>query len=51
MLLKELQPIKAPTPMVSTLRGMVISVKFGQSLKELFPMTVTDSGMMTLSKE
>ena len=48
-LVKTPQPVKADSPMLVTLSGMVMLVK-PQELKAELPMLVTLSGMVTLVK-
>ena len=45
MLVRDLQPAKAPSPMSFTLSGMLMLVRELQKEKALSPMLVTLSGM------
>jgi hypothetical protein len=47
MLVKFLQPLKAPIPIEVTPEGMVTAVKLVQSINAPSPIEVTDEGMST----
>ena len=49
-LVKALQPLKAPSPILVTELGIVILVKLRQSRKADSPMLVTDWGILILVK-